>query len=232
MMKQPELGKKIVALRKQMGLTQEELVLKCNLNVRTLQRIESGEVNPRSHTIKSIFEALDYDEAAPKFKRYERVKHWLESNIKKYYQLIFTEENMSKLKTFFLRFFFANGLAYFAFGCYFIDRAYSYRQALNYHQDQMEILLSIVFPLAYAIVRSFEKPGTTSRKMKKFVNLLFQYFLSLGVVWLLIVLVLFAFEETMSVEAIQWTLTLPAFYALSTLFRKRPKPEELNIEEK
>jgi transcriptional regulator with XRE-family HTH domain len=59
-MKQPELGRKIVELRKAKGLTQEELVEKCNLNVRTLQRIESGEVTPRSYTIKTIFSALDY----------------------------------------------------------------------------------------------------------------------------------------------------------------------------
>jgi len=58
-MKQPELGKKIAELRKAKGLTQEELVEKCNLNVRTLQRIESGEVTPRSYTIKVIFAALD-----------------------------------------------------------------------------------------------------------------------------------------------------------------------------
>ena len=59
-MKQPELGKKIVDLRKAKGYTQEELVEKCNLSVRTLQRIESGEVVPRSHTIRVIFAALDY----------------------------------------------------------------------------------------------------------------------------------------------------------------------------
>lgn len=58
-MKQPELGKKIIELRKSKGLTQEELVEKCNINVRTLQRIESGEVTPRSYTIKIIFKALD-----------------------------------------------------------------------------------------------------------------------------------------------------------------------------
>jgi len=46
-MRQPELGKKIVELRKAKGLTQEELVAECNLNVRTLQRIESGVVMPR-----------------------------------------------------------------------------------------------------------------------------------------------------------------------------------------
>ena len=60
-MKQPELGKKIAELRKAKGLTQEELVQKCNLSVRTLQRIESGEVTPRSYTIRIIFAALDYN---------------------------------------------------------------------------------------------------------------------------------------------------------------------------
>lgn len=60
-MNQPDLGKKIAELRKAKGLTQEELVEKCNLNVRTLQRIESGEVTPRSYTIKAIFTALDYN---------------------------------------------------------------------------------------------------------------------------------------------------------------------------
>jgi len=58
-MNQPELGKRIAELRKAKGFTQEELVEKCNINVRTLQRIESGEVMPRSYTIKTIFTALD-----------------------------------------------------------------------------------------------------------------------------------------------------------------------------
>ena len=59
-MNQPELGRKIADLRKAKGLTQEELVGKCNINVRTLQRIESGEVTPRSYTVRIIFAALDY----------------------------------------------------------------------------------------------------------------------------------------------------------------------------
>jgi transcriptional regulator with XRE-family HTH domain len=59
-MKQPDLGKKIVELRKAKGLTQEELVETCNLSVRTLQRIEAGEVMPRSYTLKVIFSALEY----------------------------------------------------------------------------------------------------------------------------------------------------------------------------
>ena len=60
-MKQPELGKKISELRKEKGLTQDELVDKCNISVRTLQRIEAGEVTPRSFTVKTILAALDYD---------------------------------------------------------------------------------------------------------------------------------------------------------------------------
>ncbi|MEX2592117.1 MAG: helix-turn-helix domain-containing protein [Anditalea sp.] len=60
-MKQPHLGQKILELRKAKGFTQEELVEKCNLNVRTIQRIEAGEVTPRSYTIKTIFEALGFD---------------------------------------------------------------------------------------------------------------------------------------------------------------------------
>ena len=60
-MKQPELGKKISELRKVKGMTQEELVEKCNISVRTIQRIETGEVTPRMYTIKTILSALDYD---------------------------------------------------------------------------------------------------------------------------------------------------------------------------
>jgi transcriptional regulator with XRE-family HTH domain len=59
-MKQPELGKKLTELRKAKGLTQEELVEKCNINVRTIQRIEAGEVTPRSFTVKVILAAMDY----------------------------------------------------------------------------------------------------------------------------------------------------------------------------
>ena len=60
-MKQPELGKKISELRKERGITQEELVEQCNINVRTIQRIEAGDVTPRSYTLKSILEVLKVD---------------------------------------------------------------------------------------------------------------------------------------------------------------------------
>lgn len=78
-MNQPELGRKLSELRKARGMTQEELVEKCNLSVRTIQRIEAGEVTPRSYTVKALFEALNHpweelreepSEATPKAPKY------------------------------------------------------------------------------------------------------------------------------------------------------------------
>lgn len=60
-MKQPQLGKKILELRLDKGLTQTELAEKCNISLRTIQRIESTEVTPRSYTLKLIFKVLDFD---------------------------------------------------------------------------------------------------------------------------------------------------------------------------
>lgn len=61
MIQQPELGRKIANSRKARGLTQEELALKCNVDVRTLQRIESAQVMPRVYNAKLIFEALEIE---------------------------------------------------------------------------------------------------------------------------------------------------------------------------
>lgn len=58
MIHQPELGKRILALRKALDMTQEELKNKCHVSVRTIQRIESGIVTPRLATIKILIEAL------------------------------------------------------------------------------------------------------------------------------------------------------------------------------
>lgn len=60
-MRQPELGQTLVQLRKEKNLTQEELVDTCNVSIRTIQRIESGEVTPRTSTIKIILAALEED---------------------------------------------------------------------------------------------------------------------------------------------------------------------------
>ncbi|MEN1786361.1 MAG: helix-turn-helix domain-containing protein [Bacteroidota bacterium] len=53
------IAEKIVHHRKLKGVTQEDLAEACNLNVRTIQRIEAAEVDPRLYTLKTIAEALD-----------------------------------------------------------------------------------------------------------------------------------------------------------------------------
>ncbi|MBS1976256.1 MAG: helix-turn-helix transcriptional regulator [Bacteroidetes bacterium] len=57
-MQQPELGRQLTALRKEKNMTQEELVGKSHVSVRTIQRIEAGEVLPRTITVKILLEAL------------------------------------------------------------------------------------------------------------------------------------------------------------------------------
>lgn len=52
------IAKKIIHFRKLKGITQEALAEVTGLNVRTIQRIESGEVDPRLYTLKSIADAL------------------------------------------------------------------------------------------------------------------------------------------------------------------------------
>ncbi|RZJ66161.1 MAG: helix-turn-helix domain-containing protein [Flavobacterium sp.] len=60
-MKQPVLGKKVSELRLAKGMTQSELAEKCNISLRTIQRIESADVMPRSHTVKLIFSHLGFE---------------------------------------------------------------------------------------------------------------------------------------------------------------------------
>ncbi len=56
-----DFGKKLIELRKLKGLTQGEVAEKCKVTTRTIQRIESGIVNPRASTIKIISETLGFD---------------------------------------------------------------------------------------------------------------------------------------------------------------------------
>jgi transcriptional regulator with XRE-family HTH domain len=90
-MKQPDLGRRISELRKSKGLTQEELVEKCNISVRTLQRIETGEVTPRSYTIKTILAALDYDLSTI----VEDDSTVLQSTVGKFKQYLFLDVDMN-----------------------------------------------------------------------------------------------------------------------------------------
>ncbi|MGB2404479.1 MAG: helix-turn-helix domain-containing protein [Flavobacteriaceae bacterium] len=109
-MKQPQLGKKILELRTQKGLTQEELVEKCNITVRTIQRIESGETSPRVYTIKTILSALGLD--------YEKVfgKEYKKGKFDKI--LRFLPDNAKKV----LKASLVAGIVYFIFG--FVETAY------------------------------------------------------------------------------------------------------------
>jgi uncharacterized Tic20 family protein len=60
-MNQPQLGLKVSDLRQQKGLTQERLAELCEVSPRTIQRIESGEVDPRAYTLHCLGEALEFD---------------------------------------------------------------------------------------------------------------------------------------------------------------------------
>ena len=61
-MKQPELGKRLNEIRTQKGITQKELSDLCSVDIRTIQRIEAGEVEPRMSTLKILAAALEHDE--------------------------------------------------------------------------------------------------------------------------------------------------------------------------
>src|SRR5688572_27054327 len=54
-------GKIIRELRTKKGMTQEDLAAKTDITVRTIQRIESGEVDPRAFTLQSIANALEVE---------------------------------------------------------------------------------------------------------------------------------------------------------------------------
>lgn len=56
-----ETGKLIKELRIEKGMTQEELADKTEVSTRTIQRIENGQVDPRSYTLQMIAKALEVD---------------------------------------------------------------------------------------------------------------------------------------------------------------------------
>jgi transcriptional regulator with XRE-family HTH domain len=114
MMNQPEMGIKIAELRKTKGITQEELALKCNINVRTIQRIETGSVTPRSFTLNLIYSSLDYKiEEKPitnKFKLsvYENINQLISGN--------FENIPIRKITNSFIKYAWIAGIIYFLIG--------------------------------------------------------------------------------------------------------------------
>ncbi len=105
-MKQPQLGLKIVELRKIKRLTQEELVEKSNINIRTLQRIESGRVIPRLYTIRCLLKAMEYDiDELDKIDRtnlHARFKTVYETYLKTFYYKFILMKKVSLLTLFIL----------------------------------------------------------------------------------------------------------------------------------
>lgn len=61
-MSKSELSKRVKELRSRKGLSQEQLAENSGLSLRTIQRIENGETEPRGETLKRLMNAL---EAAP-----------------------------------------------------------------------------------------------------------------------------------------------------------------------
>lgn len=54
-------GQLLKQLRLKKGLTQEELAARTNISVRTIQRIEKGEVEARAYTLQTLAKVLDVD---------------------------------------------------------------------------------------------------------------------------------------------------------------------------
>ncbi|MDH6311705.1 transcriptional regulator with XRE-family HTH domain [Parabacteroides sp. PFB2-10] len=158
-MKQPELGRKILELRKSKGLTQEELVEKCNINVRTLQRIESGDVNPRCFTVKIIFNALDYDISDESLNQKSEVFEYYKITFDKVKNQIQNCKIMKNSRNFFYDYFLATGVVWFI--CALAIVIFK----LNFQVK--EILLTIIIPLAFSIFRQFTKNNSSQIADKK-----------------------------------------------------------------
>ena len=58
-MKENKLGKQIKELRNKQGLSQELLAENSGLSLRTIQRIENGETEPRGDTLKRLAGTLN-----------------------------------------------------------------------------------------------------------------------------------------------------------------------------
>jgi transcriptional regulator with XRE-family HTH domain len=58
---QMKIGQEIKKIRLDTGMTQEELAVRTHLSIRTIQRIESGDVDPRAYTLQTIASALEVD---------------------------------------------------------------------------------------------------------------------------------------------------------------------------
>ena len=82
-MRKPDFGTKLIEVRRAKGLTQEDVAERCKITVRTIQRIESGVVQPRAFTIKIISDVLGIDFFEAANTRYDANRESLSSNLNK-----------------------------------------------------------------------------------------------------------------------------------------------------
>ena len=97
-MEKMNFGKKLIEVRKVKGLTQNEVAEKCNVTVRTIQRIESGTVKPRAFTIKVISEVLGFDFFETSNADYD-VNIEVKNSNRKEYLILFYIKDLFNLKT-------------------------------------------------------------------------------------------------------------------------------------
>ena len=90
-MKQPEIGRLIAKHRIRQKLTQQQIATECNINIRTIQRIESGKVMPRLHTLKLLSGILEFDFQAES----EPIRKHINSRIREILSQIFAKPKIS-----------------------------------------------------------------------------------------------------------------------------------------
>jgi transcriptional regulator with XRE-family HTH domain len=66
------IGRRIHQIRREKGMTQEQLAARAGINLRTLQRIEKGDTEPRGNTLRLLSNALG--ERLEALGEYERVE--------------------------------------------------------------------------------------------------------------------------------------------------------------
>jgi len=98
-MEKQDFREKLIEVRKAQGLTQEDVAEKCKINVRTIQRIESGVVKPRAFTVKIISDALGFDffETSDTGKEVDKVN--LDSNFDERATILWFAKDLFNLKT-------------------------------------------------------------------------------------------------------------------------------------
>ena len=90
------LAEQVKAARKDRNWTQSDLAMRCGVTLRTIQRIEKGEVTPSAYTLGKLVELLALEQE--KSSQNLSVKtHSLKSKLKPLATLVFSKKNLPKL---------------------------------------------------------------------------------------------------------------------------------------